>query len=92
MSRIDLDALTSAMVEYNSGDVARINHLLKVTSFARMIAVGEGLSPELVETVVAASLTHDIGIKLSEEAIASAKQRVFETGTGNKLLGLLYGI
>ncbi len=165
MSRIDLDALTSAMVEYNSRDAARINHLLKVTSFARMIAVGEGLSPELVETVVAASLTHDIGIKLSEEkynssagyyqqiegppeamkmlqalgceeelaervcwliahhhdyasvseidhrilveadflvnafesglgeeAIASAKQRVFETGTGNKLLGLLYGI
>lgn len=165
MSGIDLNVLSMAMVEYNSGDTARINHFLKVTSFARMIAVGEGLSPELVETVVAASLTHDIGIKLSEEkynssagyyqqiegppeamkmlqtigceaelaervcwliahhhdyasvsqidhrilveadflvnafesglgeeAIASAKQRVFETDTGKKLLSLLYGI
>ncbi|NLW12559.1 MAG: HD domain-containing protein [Clostridiaceae bacterium] len=72
MSRIDLDALTQAMVEYYRGDIARINHFLKVTSFARMIAAGEGLDEQLAETVIAAALTHDIGIKLSEEKYHSS--------------------
>lgn len=95
MSRIDLDALTFAMTEYYRGDTARINHFLKVTSFARMIAhhhdyasVSQTDHRILVE---ADFLVNAYESGLGIEAIRNAKQRIFETVTGRKLLDLLYG-
>lgn len=60
------------MIEYYSGDAKRINHFLKVHSFARLIGCGEGMSESEMFILEAAALTHDIGIKNSEKKYASA--------------------
>jgi hypothetical protein len=58
--------LLDRMMRYNKGDVRRINHALKVFSFAHFIAEKEGLEPELVLTIDAAAILHDIGIHEAE--------------------------
>ncbi|MDT8715168.1 HD domain-containing protein [Clostridium sp. 19966] len=58
--------LISAMIEYYSGDVKRINHFLKVNAFAKAIGENEGLDNEKQETLEVAAIVHDIGIKISE--------------------------
>ena len=64
--------VAAAMIEYEQGNVHRINHFLKVTGFARTIGELTGLSPEDQETLEIAALTHDIGIKPSEEKYQSS--------------------
>ena len=51
---------------YNAGDAKRIQHLTKVHSFARSIALSEGLPPDELFTLEVAALLHDIGIKSAE--------------------------
>lgn len=58
--------LISAMIEYFAMDVKRINHFLKVYSFAKAIGEAEGLEDSKQETLEAAAIVHDIGIKVSE--------------------------
>jgi hypothetical protein len=55
-----------AMVRYNAGDARRVNHLLKVHAFAKMIGQAEGLDAATQEILEVAALTHDIGIRSSE--------------------------
>ncbi len=69
---IDLFALQDAMIRYNTGDPARIQHFLKVWAFARAIAAEENLSQEERQLIEAAALVHDIGIRRSEEKYGSA--------------------
>jgi HD superfamily phosphodiesterase len=57
--------LAMAMLEYDRGDSRRIVHLLKVTAYARLIAAGEELDHQTTEIILAAALTHDIGINSS---------------------------
>ena len=57
-----LDELTVNMIVYEDS-AARIQHLLKVHSFARLIGVGEGLDEDTLFTLETASIVHDIGIK-----------------------------
>ena len=57
----------AAMIEYYKGDARRINHFLKVFAFAKSIGECEGLDPALQEILEIAAVTHDIGIKPSEE-------------------------
>lgn len=64
--------VAAAMIEYEQGNVHRINHFLKVTGFARTIGEMTGLSSEDQETLEIAALTHDIGIKPSEEKYQSS--------------------
>ena len=59
--------LTMKMTAYYAGDRKRINHFLKVTAYARTIGQLEGMDEEKLELLTAAALTHDIGIKVSEE-------------------------
>lgn len=55
------------MIEYNSPDIRRVNHALKVTGLAAAIGVREGLSKEEQEILEAAAVLHDIGIHKAEE-------------------------
>lgn len=62
-----IDQLFSAMVEFDRGSAERIQHFTKVHTFARQIALGEGLAPETQYTLELAALTHDIGIRPATE-------------------------
>ena len=57
-----LDSLAAEMIRFDSGDPKRIQHLIKVHSFARLIGIGEGLDDKTQMTLEAAAYVHDIGI------------------------------
>lgn len=61
----------AAMIGYYKGDARRINHFLKVFAFAKSIGEREGLDPALQEILEIAAVTHDIGIKPSEQKHSS---------------------
>lgn len=73
-----LDALTMKMTEYFSGDPKRIQHFIKVHSFARLIGKGEGLDTVTQFTLEAAALVHDIGIKPAEEKYGNCSGKLQE--------------
>lgn len=54
------------MMKYNHGDTRRINHALKVHSYAKIIGEAENLKEDELFTLEAASVLHDIGIKECE--------------------------
>lgn len=60
------EKLINAAIEYDRGDPKRIQHFIKVHSFARLIAISEGLSADAVKTLEAAAILHDIGIHEGE--------------------------
>ena len=60
------------MMEYFDGDVNRINHLIKVYGFAKTIGELESIDTKTQEILEIAALTHDIGIKKSEEKYNSS--------------------
>lgn len=55
------------MIDYYSGDPKRIQHFVKVHSFAKLIGESEGLSADEMTVLKSAALVHDIGIKPAEE-------------------------
>jgi hypothetical protein len=57
----------SAMIKFDAGDPKRIHHFLKVHSFARLIALGEGVGGETLRRIELAAVVHDIGIHPAEE-------------------------
>jgi len=61
-----LDQVYLEMIQYNSGDPRRIQHFVKVHSFARIIGIGEGLEAKVLEILEVAAYVHDIGIKQAE--------------------------
>lgn len=62
-----IHTLINEMIKYYSGDPKRIQHFLKVYSFAALIADGEGLDEETYFVLTTAAVVHDIGIKACEE-------------------------
>ena len=58
-----------AMTDFFAGDVNRIQHFVKVHSFAKIIGEEEGLDGKTQEILEAAALVHDIGIKPAEESM-----------------------
>ncbi len=58
--------LISAMTEYDKGDAARIQHLIKVHSFAATIAGLENVDKETLFILETAAILHDIGIHVCE--------------------------
>ena len=64
--------LIDAMFKYYKGDVKRINHFLKVYSFAKTIGEMENLDNEKQDILEIAAIVHDIGIKVSEQKYNSS--------------------
>lgn len=62
-----LRALAQQMIEFDQGDPKRIQHFIKVHSFAALIGRAEGLDAAALFTLEAAALVHDIGIHPAEE-------------------------
>ncbi|MCI6247617.1 HD domain-containing protein [bacterium] len=73
-----LDELYLKMVDYYADDPARIQHFVKVHSFAALIGRQEGLDPQTQQTLEAAALVHDIGIRPAEAQYHSADGRYQE--------------
>ncbi len=73
LSRRDalLQDLMLRMIEFDAGDARRIQHFIKVASYARTIGVGEGYGPSCLLTLEAAAIVHDIGIHPAEEKYGS---------------------
>ena len=61
-----LSRLMGEMIKYDSGDVLRIQHLVKVHDFAHIIGIAEGLSEEELFVLEAAAILHDVGIHAAE--------------------------
>lgn len=73
-----LDDLSLKMIEFYKGDAARIQHTLKVHSFAKLIGEEEQLESQCLFILEAAALTHDIGIKPAEEKYGSCNGKYQE--------------
>ena len=63
---MDINKVTTAMIDYYQGQPKRIQHFLKVHAYAKLIGEQEGLDKEILDILEVAALTHDIGIKISE--------------------------
>jgi hypothetical protein len=61
-----LNELYVNMIEYFAGDAKRVQHFVKVNSFAKLIGQSENLPQETLTILEAAAYVHDIGIKTAE--------------------------
>jgi HD superfamily phosphodiesterase len=59
-------------IDYYGADTRRIQHFLKVYSFAKAIGELEGLEEKQQELLEVTALVHDIGIKVSKEKYNSS--------------------
>lgn len=62
----------NSMINYNSPDIRRINHAIKVYSFAVNIAEEEACDKETFNTIAYAAILHDIGIHEAEKKYCSS--------------------
>ena len=76
MNKIAL--LTKEMIKYNHGDKKRINHALKVHSYAKTIASLEKINEYDLFNLESAAILHDIGIKVCEEKYGSSNGKLQE--------------
>lgn len=60
------------MMEYFAPDIKRMNHFLKVYSYAKSIGEMEQLDEYTQEVLEVTAVVHDIGIKVSEEKYQSS--------------------
>jgi len=67
-----IDKVLDLAITYNGNDVVRINHLLKVFSFAHYIGIMENCDNQLQTTIEIAALLHDIGIHEAERKYNSS--------------------
>jgi hypothetical protein len=73
-----LNLLYRSMIDYFAKDAKRIQHFVKVHSFARLIGQMEGISPEELVILEAAAYVHDIGIKTAEELYKTSSGKLQE--------------
>lgn len=64
--------LINEMIKYYANDVKRINHFMKVYSFAKTIGETEKVDCLNQEVLEIAAIVHDIGIKISEQKYNSS--------------------
>jgi len=77
-TQAQINALYMMMVAYESGHPDRIQHLVKVHSFAKLIGQLEGVSAAQLLIIEAAALVHDIGIKIALEQYGSTNGELQE--------------
>ncbi len=68
----NISVIINEMIKYYEGDPRRVNHFLKVFSFAKSIGELENLDKDIQEVLEVTAVMHDIGIKISEEKYNSA--------------------
>lgn len=73
-----IERLIEAAVEYDRGDPKRIQHLIKVHSFAAVIGKSEKLSSDEQLVLEASAVLHDIGIKNAERIHGSTSGKYQE--------------
>lgn len=61
-----MNNLIKKMIDYNSLDPKRVNHALKVYALARSIGLLENVDEKTLSIIEAASILHDIGIRIAE--------------------------
>ena len=66
------------MIEYNAADPKRVQHLIKVHSFAELLCELENADVQTRDVVSIAALVHDIGIRNSERKYGSSAGRYQE--------------
>ena len=69
-----LNALFMEMISYYEGDARRIQHFVKVHSFAKLIGEMEHVDEETLKVLEAAAYVHDIGIKPAEQNMVTATE------------------
>jgi len=72
------DKLIGLMMDHDAGDPWMIQHFIKVHEFSRLIGTMEGLSADEMEILEAASIVHDIGIKVSREKYGESTGKLQE--------------
>lgn len=65
-------SVAAEMMEKNKGDYKRIEHSMKVFSYAQTLGKLEGLSTEQQQVIEITALLHDIGIHVSEQKYKSS--------------------
>lgn len=73
-----LEPLILKMISYDHGSPERIQHFLKVHSFAKTIAVSEHLNEKTLFITEAAAIVHDIGIRLCLEKYGDGNGKLQE--------------
>ena len=66
-------------MKFFGGDEKRVQHFIKVHSLSKLIAKGEEVEKDVLETVEAAAIVHDVGIKPSEEKFGSCDGKLQES-------------
>lgn len=69
---INSGKVIEAMIDYYGTDLRRINHFLKVFSFAKTIGEAERLDEKSLNMLEITAVVHDIGIKISEQKYNSS--------------------
>ncbi|MFT8350787.1 HD domain-containing protein [Clostridium saccharoperbutylacetonicum] len=67
-----ISIIINEMIKYYAGDPRRVDHFLKVFSFAKSIGELENLDKAAQGVLEVAAVMHDIGIKVSEEKYNSS--------------------
>ena len=70
--KLKISLVIKEAISYDTGDSKRINHFLKVFSFAKSIGEIEKLDEKKQYILEIAAVLHDIGIKVSEEKYKSS--------------------
>ncbi len=89
-----LALLMRAMINYDGGDVPRIQHFVKVHNFAATIGTSENLDKETQFILEAASILHDIGIHPAETKYGNCNGKAQEElgpGEARRLLAAVGG-
>ena len=69
---IDIEKLTALAIAYDAGDARRVQHLIKVYAYSRLIGRSEGLDEHTQNILEAAAILHDIGIHEAERKHGSS--------------------
>lgn len=69
---VSCSEILSSMMRYNAGDPKRIQHALKVFTYASLIGEAEGLDARTLDILKTAAALHDIGIRNAEKLHGSS--------------------
>jgi uncharacterized protein len=67
-----------AMMQKNSGDIRRIEHSLKVFTYARLLGTAESLDDKTLDILELTALLHDIGIHVAEQKFGKSTSQYQE--------------